>query len=146
MRYSNAYAIAALGGMANAVIDSRRFFVMHFKGDPIVEERIDPIISPGTTAAHVHTVQGGSSFSSNVTAEEMLNSKCTNTVILDDYSNYWVAAPYFQDPVTGLLEKVPLFCTNAYYLYVPMFPSSCCIPQYTDWLLPITGSGEIMPA
>lgn len=32
-------------------------------GPPLVVERVDPIISPGAIAGHVHTVAGGSAFS-----------------------------------------------------------------------------------
>ncbi|KAK7055313.1 WSC domain protein [Favolaschia claudopus] len=75
--------------------------------DPLVQERIDPIISPGgVPSQHVHTVHGGSNFGPNYTFALLRASSCTNCEVAQDLSNYWFPKLYFQDPKTKLFEPV----------------------------------------
>ncbi|KAG9080092.1 hypothetical protein FS749_008127 [Ceratobasidium sp. UAMH 11750] len=56
---------------------------------PLVQERVDPVVQPGTTPSqHVHTVHGGSGFRSNSTFESLRAASCTNCLIKQDLSNY----------------------------------------------------------
>ena len=112
-------ALATLVGFAAAAQDSRTFAVLHFYGNgPLVTVRGDPIVSPGVPSSHLHTVMGGSNFNLNVTGEELKESTCTNGLIKNDKSNYWFPTLFFEDPITGLFEQVPMFYMNVYYLYV----------------------------
>ncbi|KAF8621991.1 hypothetical protein AX15_007345 [Amanita polypyramis BW_CC] len=52
-------------------------------------QRLDPIVSPGRVASHVHAVLGGSNFGSTSTAV-LRQSQCTSIPIPQDKSNYWV--------------------------------------------------------
>ncbi|KAF8895538.1 hypothetical protein BD779DRAFT_1434109 [Infundibulicybe gibba] len=75
--------------------------------DPLVQERVDPIISPNTTPSnHVHTVHGASNFNANSTFNSLRASKCTSCLVTQDLSNYWFPKLYFQDPQTKLFEPV----------------------------------------
>ncbi|KAJ6459050.1 hypothetical protein C8R45DRAFT_1064677 [Mycena sanguinolenta] len=75
--------------------------------DPLVQERLDPIISPGgVPSQHVHTIHGASNFGPNYTYSSLRASKCTNCEVEQDLSNYWFPKLYFQDPKTKLFEPV----------------------------------------
>ncbi|KAJ7159311.1 hypothetical protein C8R43DRAFT_1124525 [Mycena crocata] len=75
---------------------------------PLVEERIDPVISPTTFPSnHVHTVHGAKNFAYNSTFNTLRASSCTSCQVSQDLSNYWFPKLYFQDPRTKLFEAVP---------------------------------------
>jgi hypothetical protein len=65
---------------------SHAFFRMSCPGR-LVRERVDPIVSPGAVAGHVHTISGGSGFSQSMTFQDARASKCSSCTIkvcLDD--------------------------------------------------------------
>ncbi|GAA5970240.1 hypothetical protein JCM11641_001633 [Rhodosporidiobolus odoratus] len=63
--------------------------------NPLVIERSDPLVSPGTVSGHVHTIAGGSNFSPDATYEDLRKSECTTAQAIEDKSNYWVPQLYF---------------------------------------------------
>jgi hypothetical protein len=118
MRATTATLLASLAALATAK-DSRTFAVLRFNGDGYMTEgRVDPIVSPGTAASHLHGIMGGSNFGLTVEGEQLLDSSCTNAKIANDKSNYWTPEVFFQDPNNGTFTKVPLFYMNVYYLSV----------------------------
>ncbi|KAG9030809.1 hypothetical protein FRB95_003501 [Tulasnella sp. JGI-2019a] len=76
---------------------------------PIVQEFVDPILSPGVASQHLHTVHGGNNFSMNQ------ESSCTSCEVTNDLSNYWVPTLYFKDPLNGTFTKVPNGGLLVYY-------------------------------
>lgn len=119
MRFVPFFA-AALAATAQAAQDERTFAVLHFYGDgPLMEGRVDPIISPGQTSSHVHTFQGGSNIGISATGEDMMNSNCSSALVVGDNSGYWMPKVYFRDPSTGILENVDLYYMNVYYFFEP---------------------------
>ncbi|KAG9088375.1 hypothetical protein FRC06_002059 [Ceratobasidium sp. 370] len=75
--------------------------------DPLVQERVDPVVQPGVTPSqHVHTVHGGSGFRSNSTFESLRAASCTSCLVKQDLSNYWFPKLYFRDPKTKKFEAV----------------------------------------
>ncbi|CAE6514856.1 unnamed protein product [Rhizoctonia solani] len=85
--------------------------------DPIIHERIDPIISPGQKPSnHVHTVHGAKNFASNSTYSTLRASSCTSCKVTQDLSNYWFPKLYFRDPKTKLFEPVGNGGLLVYYL------------------------------
>jgi hypothetical protein len=76
--------------------------------EPLVSERVDPIISPGKAPSqHAHTVHGGSNFNPTYSFNDSRASSCTSCTVaqgmallqpcnhhssddmLSDNSNYW---------------------------------------------------------
>lgn len=113
-----ATALAALVATAAAAQDKRTFAVLrHYGKGPLTTCRADPIVSPGKTSAHVHTVMGASNFGLNVTGQQLRESKCTTALPKADLSAYWFPTLYFKDPATGLLEPVPMDYMNVYYFF-----------------------------
>ncbi|KAF7333849.1 WSC domain protein [Mycena venus] len=92
--------------------------------DSLVQERLDPIISPGgNPSQHVHTIHGASNFNPTYSYDNLRASNCTNCLVAEachqprilptnihgypqDLSNYWFPKLYFQDPKTKLFEPV----------------------------------------
>lgn len=95
------------------------FAILHFNnegGKFSTEGRMDPIVSPGTSSGHTHGIMGGSNFGLTIEGDQLLSSNCTNALIANDKSNYWVAPIYFQSPTDKKFKKVPLYYMNVYYL------------------------------
>lgn len=63
--------------------------------NPLIVERIDPIISPGAVSGHVHTLSGGSNLSPSATYDDMRKSKCSSCLAKADMSAYWTPQLYF---------------------------------------------------
>jgi Domain of unknown function (DUF1996) len=118
MKFSAASTVAALLGIASAGSNSnqRTFAVLRFTNKALTMGMVDPIVNPGTKSGHVHVVQGGSNFGPSSTGADLLNSKCTNSKIKGDNSNYWFPRLHFRDPATGKLEPVDVDYVNVYYL------------------------------
>ncbi|GAA5869831.1 hypothetical protein JCM16303_001811 [Sporobolomyces ruberrimus] len=74
--------------------------------NPLIQERADPIISPGQVAGHTHTVNGGSGFSLGSTYEDLRKSKCSSCNAKADLSAYWSPQLYIEW-ANGTFSSVP---------------------------------------
>jgi len=76
--------------------------------DPLVTERVDPIISPNITVPsnHVHTVHGAKNFASTADYNSLRASSCTSCEVSQDLSNYWFPKLYFRDPQAHTYSEV----------------------------------------
>ena len=50
----------------------------------LVQERLDPIVSPGQVSNHVHNIVGASNFGPEVTYDSLQSSNCTSVNIQVD--------------------------------------------------------------
>ncbi|KAF7375299.1 DUF1996 domain-containing protein [Mycena sanguinolenta] len=82
--------------LAAAVLSSANAYFLFAMNDVITTERIDPIVSPGKVAGHVHSVFGGSNFRVSTNTSYLRQSGCTSSPITEDKSNYWAPTLYFQ--------------------------------------------------
>ncbi|KAG8990883.1 hypothetical protein FRB90_001582 [Tulasnella sp. 427] len=82
---------------------------------PMVQERVDPIISPGQISQYLDSIHGGNNFFMNMTYNTLRQSTCTSCQVAQDLSNYWTPTLYFKDPTTGQFEKVPSGGLLVYY-------------------------------
>ena len=109
---------AALAGLilsASSALakDSRTYGVGNFWSSPLVEARMDPVISPGVVSSHVHTVVGGNGFSMEMGQEDANDANCTQSKVLADKSNYWFPALYHRN-TDETFTKVELDYVRAY--------------------------------
>lgn len=112
-----ALASVALGAScAWAAQNSRTYGIGYFWDSPLVEARMDPIISPGQISTHVHTVVGGDGFSISMDNNAASNSQCTQSRVDGDKSNYWFPALYHHN-TDGTFTKVELDYVKAYYFF-----------------------------
>lgn len=74
MYYARLYIALTLAGFSDA------FFRMSCPGR-LVRERIDPIVSAGKVAGHIHSVSGGSGWSPSMTFKDARSAKCTSCEI-----------------------------------------------------------------
>ena len=97
-----------VGAVNYATLDYHGYYFVQGVGRPITIQRLDPIMSPGSTASnHVHAVVGGGGFKSSMTHADTQSSSCSNLMIPQDLSNYWVPSLYFQDPKDHSFTRVP---------------------------------------
>ncbi|EJT74004.1 hypothetical protein GGTG_07854 [Gaeumannomyces tritici R3-111a-1] len=68
--------------------------------------RIDPLVSPGEVAQHVHSIHGSGGFGPSATYDDLMNSDCTSCAVEQDKSAYWHPSIYFRDAATGKYELV----------------------------------------
>lgn len=91
----------------------------------VVQQRADPIMSPGEVAGHVHTISGGNGFKFEMNYDDARNSDCSSCPIKQDLSNYWTPKLYYHAE-NGSFISVPQVGDqwgntggmNVYYLYV----------------------------
>ncbi|KAI6377537.1 hypothetical protein MCOR25_002519 [Pyricularia grisea] len=82
--------------------------------------RIDPLISPGEVAQHLHSIHGGGGFNDNATYDDLMASDCTSCAVTEDKSAYWHPSLFFEDTTTGKYEIVQQSGGMlAYYLLFP---------------------------
>ncbi|KAF4971447.1 hypothetical protein FZEAL_9846 [Fusarium zealandicum] len=117
MKFTLVSAAAALAGVATAAHEEGTFAVLRFTNKQLTKGRMDPILFPGQTSTHVHTIMGGSAFSKSATGKDLLDAKCSNALIKGDNSNYWFPSVYFNDPKTGEFEAVEFDYFSAYYFF-----------------------------
>lgn len=111
-----AAVLAFAGDVVAYSADKRTFAVNHFYGKgALLEASMDPIVSPGKAASHVHTIQGGNAFGLTMTDDQLLGSTCTSSLVKNDKSNYWTPKLYFQAK-DGSFKDVEMFYMNVYYL------------------------------
>jgi hypothetical protein len=77
--------------------------------------RVDPVISPGSVANHVHKIAGASNIGISSTYDSLQNADCTSCTIQADKSAYWTPALYYQH-ANGMYEEVPNTGMAVYYL------------------------------
>lgn len=75
-------------------------------GMPVFIGRIDPLQSPGTVAAHVHSVVGGNAFGPTMDFATTQQSTCSTIKLKVDKSNYWMPNLYFHAK-NGSFIRVP---------------------------------------
>ncbi|OIW29994.1 hypothetical protein CONLIGDRAFT_575792 [Coniochaeta ligniaria NRRL 30616] len=92
-------AVAAFAGSSDA------FWRMVCKGRAGLA-RIDPLVSPGEVAQHVHSIHGSSGFSESATYDDVVNADCTSCAVTQDKSVYWHPSLYFKHD-NGSFELVP---------------------------------------
>ena len=84
------------------------YFVLEGGGMPLVIERLDPILSPGTSPSnHVHSVVGANAFASSMDFAQTQKATCSTVSPVADKSNYWMPNLYFHDPNNGSFIRVP---------------------------------------
>ncbi|KAK6439478.1 hypothetical protein LTR95_004311 [Oleoguttula sp. CCFEE 5521] len=66
--------------------------------------RIDPLVNPGTLAAHSHTILGGSNIGVNATYQSLLDSDCSSCEVQADKSAYWSPTLYYEYPNGSFIE------------------------------------------
>ncbi|KAH9055333.1 putative WSC domain protein [Lactarius vividus] len=64
---------------------------------PVVNSRIDPIISPGKASSHAHTIMGSNAIGYNTQFGDLRSSQCTTCMVRDDKSAYWIPELYYQN-------------------------------------------------
>lgn len=77
--------------------------------------RVDPVISYGTVANHVHKIAGASNIGVSSTYDTLQQSDCTSCTIQADKSAYWTPALYYQH-ADGTFEEVKNTGQAVYYL------------------------------
>ncbi|KAH8902429.1 WSC-domain-containing protein, partial [Coniochaeta sp. PMI_546] len=77
--------------------------------------RIDPVVSYGNIANHVHKIAGASNIGIDSSYTSLQQSECTSCTIQADKSAYWTPALYYLH-ADGTYEEVPNTGMTVYYL------------------------------
>ena len=90
--------LAAL--VAPILAQESSYFVMYSK-DPVVVERVDPLLSAGKVSNHEHSVIGGNGFAASMDFAQTQTATCATIPVKADKSNYWFPSLYYQSPHNG---------------------------------------------
>ncbi|KAF6831661.1 WSC domain-containing protein [Colletotrichum musicola] len=116
MKLSNFNVFAVAGVIPYLMEGADAFFRMECQGR-VGLTRVDPMMSPGKAAPHVHAIHGSSGISPTAQYSDLVAGDCTSCRVKQDRSAYWHPALYFQDAATGQFEVVPqVGGMLAYYL------------------------------
>lgn len=96
------------------------FFILSHH--PLVAQRLDPILSNGTSS-HVHQFVGTSSISPTMNEKTLDKARkakdCQTSGINADQSSYWAPKLYSYDSKNDSFTSVPHSYTQTYYLQRP---------------------------
>ncbi|KAL5487513.1 hypothetical protein ACEPAI_5621 [Sanghuangporus weigelae] len=87
--------------------------------DSLTQDRLDPIVTPGKVAYHVHNIIGSSGFGPTVSNESLQDANCTTAPVQADKSAYWAPQLYHHDHENGTFTLVPIQYVQTYYLQRP---------------------------
>lgn len=105
--YSKAYVSAFVAVLAaSSAVAQRNYYFVLGSGNPLVSERLDPLISPGQVSNHVHSVVGGNGFAPTMDYAQTQTSTCSTISVKADKSNYWMPSLYFHAK-NGSMIRVP---------------------------------------
>ncbi|KAF8494105.1 hypothetical protein F5888DRAFT_1617148 [Russula emetica] len=82
---------------------------------PIMNARVDPIISPGIPSSHSHAIMGSNAIGFNTTFDSLRNSECSTCQVKDDKSVYWIPELFYEHKNRSF-EVVPHGGMLVYYL------------------------------
>jgi len=88
--------VSTLVFLSAGLISSTTAFFRLPCDNPLIVERVDPLVSFGKVAGHVHTVSGGSGFGPSSDFAALRASKCTSCRVKEDMSAYWTPSLWFQ--------------------------------------------------
>ncbi|KAK9897064.1 hypothetical protein P389DRAFT_178801 [Cystobasidium minutum MCA 4210] len=89
------FKASALAALTLVLQSHSAFAFFRLATSVLVTERADPLISPGKTSAHVHSISGGFNFATSLTYEALRKSNCTSSGVKEDSSAYWTPIVYF---------------------------------------------------
>lgn len=99
--------------------------------NPIVVQRADPVISPGSVSAHVHTIMGGNGFAFNMNYASTQASTCSSCTVTKDLSNYWTPTLFYRAQNGSFISVGQNGGVTVYYLQ----RSDPLDPEYSKGLL-----------
>ncbi|KAK1960873.1 hypothetical protein LY78DRAFT_325291 [Colletotrichum sublineola] len=102
MKYSTSSIIAAAGFFATG---ADAFWRMECPSR-VGLARVDPLMSFGGPAPHVHAIHGSNGISPTADYGDLMAGDCTSCRVKQDKSAYWHPALYFQDASTNEFELV----------------------------------------
>lgn len=65
----------------------------------LVNEELDPVVSPNAEGSHMHKVIGGSQFGASYNYAEYSAANCSSLRIQADKSNYWMPGGFHNLPI-----------------------------------------------
>ncbi|TGO48765.1 hypothetical protein BCON_0230g00080 [Botryotinia convoluta] len=99
--------------------------------NPIVVQRSDPVVSPGSVSGHVHTIMGGNGFGFSMNYASTQASTCTSCTVTKDLSNYWTPTLYYRAQNGSFISVGQNGGVTVYYLQ----RSDPLDPEYSKGLL-----------
>lgn len=85
--------------------------------NPVLRERADPIVNPGTVSPHLHTIMGGNGFGFSMDYRQARASTCSSCSVKEDKSNYWVPSLYFHAENGSFIPVDQVGGALIYYLH-----------------------------
>jgi len=104
---------------------------------PVLDARVDPIVSPGRASGHAHTIMGSGAIGYGTTFSDLRNSQCTTCQVKDDKSAYWIPNLYFQYS-NGSFLAVPHGGMIVYY--IQRSAANETVQPFPDGLRILTGN------
>ncbi|KAA8912018.1 hypothetical protein FN846DRAFT_1019385 [Sphaerosporella brunnea] len=111
---------------ASSFPTAQAFFRMPCSG-PLLRERADPIVNPGTVSSHLHNIVGGNGFDFSMTYQKTQAASCSTCKAKADKSNYWIPDLYVKAK-NGSYHNVGNGGATIYYLQRRDSPTEELLP------------------
>jgi hypothetical protein len=79
----------------------------------LVNEELDPVVSPNGQASHMHKVIGGSRFGASYNYDDYNSAKCSSLAPQADKSGYWMPGEFDVDSTVSRLMSCAQPCTGS---------------------------------
>ncbi|KJE05540.1 transmembrane receptor [Cryptococcus gattii NT-10] len=104
----------------------------------LVNEELDPIISPNQQSSHMHKIIGGSKMAAYYNFDDYSAAKCSSLRIQADKSNYWMPQLYFIDNSTN--QFVPIYAKIRFYYFLARSSNAEPVISFPKGLRMIAGN------
>ncbi|KAK4686420.1 hypothetical protein P7C73_g3711, partial [Tremellales sp. Uapishka_1] len=104
----------------------------------LVNEELDPVVSPNGQGSHMHKVIGGANFGASYNYDTYNAATCSSLRVQADKSNYWMPNLYYHDSSTS--KYVPIPAVIRFYYFLGRSSPSELVKPYPKGFRMIAGS------
>lgn len=100
-----ASTVGLLAALAAPIVAQESSYFVMYSANPVVVERVDPLLSAGKVSNHVHSVIGGNGFAPSMNFAQTQTANCGTLSVKADKSNYWMPSLYYKSPHNGTFTR-----------------------------------------
>lgn len=113
-----ASTLGLLAALAAPIVAQESSYFVLYSAPPLVTERLDPILSPGKVANHMHTFIGANGLAPTMDFAQTQKADCSTLPVKADKSIYWMPSLYYQSPRNGSFKRaIETSNTRIYYKF-----------------------------
>ncbi|ODN82718.1 hypothetical protein L202_01005 [Cryptococcus amylolentus CBS 6039] len=131
-----------LGALSAAVFATAGDSAWHLDYvNTLVNEALDPVVSPNAQASHMHKIIGGSRMAAYYNYDDYAGAKCSSLRVQADKSNYWMPNLYVLDNAgTSNVTFTPVPAKIRFYYFLAQNSDAELVSPFPKGLRMLAGS------